>query len=78
MEHISDLIAHWQASAGVPLDPSALHVSEPLAAANPWRSLRREQLGAEALAALERFYAADTAFLLLAQQQLGSWPSLEA
>lgn len=78
MEHISDLIAHWQASAGVPLDPSALHVSEPLAAGNPWRSLRREQLGAEALAALERFYAADTAFLLLAQQQLGSWPSLEA
>ena len=78
MEQISDLIAHWQASAGVPLDPSALHVSAPLAAGDPWRNLRRDQLEAEALAALERFYAADWVFLSLAQQQLGAWPRLEA
>jgi hypothetical protein len=78
MEHIHELIAHWQASAGVLLDPSPLHVSEPLAAGDPWRCLQREQFGADALAALESFYAADRAFLVLAQQQLGAWPGREA
>jgi hypothetical protein len=77
MEHIHDLIAYWQASAGVPLDASPRHVSEPLAAGDPWRCLQRDQLGADALAALERFYAADRAFLVLAQQQLGAWPGRE-
>jgi hypothetical protein len=51
-----------------------LHASKPLAAGDPWRGLQRQQLGADALAALEQFYAADRAFLALAQLQLGAWP----
>jgi hypothetical protein len=74
MGQIHDLIAHWQEAAGVPLEARPLHASEPLAAGDPWRSLQREQLGADALAALEQFYAADRAFLALAQLQLGIWP----
>ena len=58
----------------MPLAASSLHASEPLAADDPWRGLHREQLGADALAALEQFYAADRAFLALAQLQLGVWP----
>jgi hypothetical protein len=77
MDQIDHLIAHWQDASGVPLEASPLHVSEPLAAGDPWRGLQREQLGADALAALEQFYAADRAFLALAQLQLGVWPGRE-
>ena len=74
MEQIQDLISHWAQASGVVLDLAPQHVSQPLEAADPWRRLRRDQLTPEALAALEQFYAADRAFLTLAQQQLGAWP----
>ena len=37
----------------------------------PWRGLQRDQLSPAALGALQQFYAADWAFLELAQQRLG-------
>ena len=73
MEQIDALLAHWVKESGLPLDLTPQHVSREEATKNPWRSLRRDQLSREALAALERFYAADWAFLELAQQQLGAW-----
>ena len=73
MEQIDALLAHWAKESGLPLDLTPQHVSREEATKNPWRSLRRDQLSREALAALERFYAADWAFLELAQQQLGPW-----
>ena len=73
MEQIDALLAHWAKESGLPLDLTPQHVSREEATKNPWRSLRRDQLSREALAALERFYAADWAFLELAQQQLGAW-----
>jgi len=74
MEQIQELINHWGQASGVALDLSPQHVSQSLEASDPWRRLRRDQLTPEALAALEQFYAADRAFLTLAQQQLGAWP----
>lgn len=73
MEHIQELISHWGQVSGVPLDLSPQHVSHSLEAADPWRRLRRDQLAPQALAALRQFYAADWAFLDLAQQQLPIW-----
>ncbi|WP_186549850.1 sulfotransferase family 2 domain-containing protein [Synechococcus sp. Minos11] len=73
MEQIDVLVAHWSKASGLPLDLTPQHVSREEATNNPWRRLRRDQLSSEALAALERFYAADWAFLELAQQQLGAW-----
>lgn len=78
MGQIQDLIAHWGKASGVALDLAPQHVSQPLEAADPWRRLRRDQLTPEALAALERFYAPDRAFLTLAQQQLALWPSVHS
>jgi hypothetical protein len=46
-------------------------VSQDLKQADPWRRLQRDQLSPDAIAALHRFYAADWAFLELAQQLLG-------
>ena len=73
MGDINTLVAHWSKASGLPLDLSPQHVSSAEAAHNPWRRLKRDQLSVEALAALNRFYAADWAFLELAHQQLGSW-----
>ena len=73
MKQIDALVAHWAKASGLPLDLTPQHVSREEATNNPWRRLRRDQLSSEALAALERFYAADWAFLELAQQQLGAW-----
>jgi len=73
MEQINALASHWSKKSGLPLDLTPQHVSSDEAIDNPWRRLRRDQLSSEALAALERFYAADWAFLELAQQQLGAW-----
>ena len=73
MEQIDALVAYWSKASGLSLDLTPQHVSSDEAMDNPWRRLRRDQLSSEALAALERFYAADWAFLELAQQQLGPW-----
>ena len=73
MEQINALVAHWSKASGGQIDLTPQHVSSDEAMDNPWRRLRRDQLSSEALAALERFYAADWAFLELAQQQLGAW-----
>ena len=73
MEQINALVAHWSKASGRQIDLPPQHVSRDEASNNPWRRLRRDQLSSEALAALERFYAADWAFLELAQQQLGAW-----
>ena len=73
MEQIDALVAHWAKASGLPLDLTPQHVSSQEATGNPWRRLRRDQLNPEAISALRRFYAADYAFLDLAQQQLGSW-----
>ena len=75
MEQIRDLIAYWGKASGVALDLAPQHVSQPLEATDPWRRLCRDQLTPEALAALEQFYAADRAFLTLAQQLLPVWQS---
>ncbi len=71
MEQIDWLLQQWGRSAGIQLDTTSQHVSQPLAGSNPWRRLQRDQLSPEAIAALHRFYAADWAFLELAQQLLG-------
>ena len=73
MEQINSLVAHWSKASGLPLDLTPQHVSSDEATKNPWRRLQRDQLSSQALAALERFYAADWAFLELAQQHLGAW-----
>ena len=67
MEQIDALLAHWAKESGLPLDLTPQHVSREEATKNPWRSLRRDQLSREALAALDRCYAAAWAFLELAQ-----------
>ena len=73
MEQIDALVAHWAKASGLPLDLTPQHVSSDEAIENPWRRLRRDQLSQEAISALRMFYAADWAFLELAQQQLGAW-----
>ena len=73
MEQIDALVAHWAKASGLPLDLTPQHVSSDEAIENPWRRLRRDQLSQEAISALRMFYAADWAFLELAQQQLGPW-----
>ena len=73
MESIESVIHHWSSVSGLELDASPQHVSATLAAEDPWRRVHREQLSVEALQALETFYAADRAFLALAQHKLGSW-----
>ncbi|EHA58653.1 sulfotransferase family 2 domain-containing protein [Synechococcus sp. WH 8016] len=71
MEQIDWLLQQWGQSAGIQLDTTPQHVSQNLEQANPWRRLHRDQLSPEAIAALHRFYAADWAFLELAQRLLG-------
>jgi hypothetical protein len=71
MEQIDWLLQQWSQSAGIQLDTTPQHVSQDLEQADPWRRLQRDQLSSEAMAALHRFYAADWAFLELAQQLLG-------
>ena len=74
MEQIDWLLQQWGQSAGIQLDTTPIHVSKPLEEVDPWRRLQRDQLSPEATAALHRFYAADWAFLELAQQLLGAIP----
>ena len=69
--HKSDAMQQWGQSAGIQLDTTPQHVSQDLEQADPWRRLHPDQLSPEAIAALHRFYAADWAFLELAQQLLG-------
>ena len=71
MEQITPLLQPWQEVSGVLLDATPQHVSSALANDDPWRGLQRDQLSPAALDALQRFYAADWAFLELAQQRLG-------
>ena len=72
MENINELMQHWQTVSGMEIDASSQHVSRDLEHENPWRRLRREHLTPEALRALHQFYAADWAFLELAQTVLGT------
>ena len=53
------------------LDAIPQHVSSALVNDDPWRGLQRDQLSPVSLDALQQFYAADWAFLELAQQRLG-------
>jgi len=71
MEQIDWLLQQWGQSAGMPLDIIPLNVSQDLEQDNRWRYLQRDQLSSEAIVALHRFYAADWAFLELAQQLMG-------
>ena len=71
MEQITPLLQRWQQVSGVLLDATPQHVSAALADNDPWRGLQRDQLSPSALDALQQFYAADWAFLELAQQRLG-------
>jgi hypothetical protein len=73
MEEINALIRHWSAAAGVAIDAAPQHVSAVQGADDHWRRLQRGDLSAEAITALEQFYAADWAFITLAQQLLGAW-----
>lgn len=70
MEQIATLLKHWEQASGFPLDATPQHVSSELTNTDPWRRLQREQLSPAALQALKQFYAADWAFLDLAQQLL--------
>ena len=72
MENINELMQHWQTVSGMEIDASSQHVSRDLEDKNPWRRLKREHLTPEALRALHQFYAADWAFLELAQTVLGT------
>ena len=72
MEQIDWLLQQWGQSAGIQLDTTPQHVSQDLEQADPWRRLQRDQLSPDAIAALHRFYAADWAFLELAQHILGN------
>ena len=78
MDQIQVLIEHWSSVSGIALDTTPQHQSKALEAADPWRCLHRDQLSPEAIAALQRFYAADWAFLELAHQHLGQWPEQNA
>ena len=71
MEQIDWLLQQWSQCAGIEIDTTQQHVSQALADSDPWRRLHRNQLSPEATAALHRFYAADWAFLELAQHILG-------
>ena len=71
MEQITPLLQRWQEVSGVLLDATPQHVSSALTNNDPWRCLQRDQLSPAALGALQQFYAADWAFLELAQQRLG-------
>ena len=73
MDQINALLAHWSEASGLSLDLSPQNVSSEEMSQNPWRRLRRDQLSPDAIAALQRFYVADWAFLELALQQLGPW-----
>nr|WP_115093312.1 sulfotransferase family 2 domain-containing protein [Synechococcus sp. UW106] len=73
MEQIDALVSHWAKASGLQLDLTPQHVSSQEETNNLWRRLKRDQLSAEAIAALQNFYAGDLAFLELAQQQLGAW-----
>lgn len=73
LEQIEAVLQHWQQASGVALDRTPQHVSDALASNDPWRRLQRCDLTPAALAALERFYAADFAFITLAHQVLGEW-----
>jgi hypothetical protein len=73
MEQIDVVLHHWQQASGVALDSTPQHVSSVVTSNNPWRCLQRQDLTTEALRALKRFYAADFAFIALAQQVLGDW-----
>lgn len=72
MENINELIQQWQTVSGMEIDMSSQHVSRDLEEENHWRRLKREHLTPEALRALHQFYAADWAFLELAQTVLGT------
>ena len=71
MEQMTPLLQRWQQASGVALDATPQHVSSALANDDRWRGLNRDQLSPAALDALQQFYAADWAFLELAQQRLG-------
>lgn len=71
MEQITPLMQRWQQVSGVVLDATPQHVSSELTNDDSWRCLQRDQLSPAALDALQQFYAADWAFLELAQQRLG-------
>ena len=72
MEQIDWLLQQWGQSAGIQIDTTPQHVSQDLKQSDRWRRLQRDQLSPDAIAALHHFYAADWAFLELAQQILGS------
>ena len=71
MEQIDWLLQQWSQCAGIEIDTTQQHVSQALADSDPWRRLHRNQLRPDAMVALHRFYAADWAFLELAQHILG-------
>lgn len=71
MEQITPLLQLWQQVSGVALDASPWNASAELAKDDSWHCLHRDQLSPAALGALQQFYAADGAFLELAQQQIG-------
>ena len=71
MEQITPLLQRWQEVSGVLLDATPQHVSSAMTNDDPWRGLQRDQLSPASLDALQQFYAADWAFLELAQQRLG-------
>ena len=77
MEQITPLLQRWQQVSGVLLDATPQHESSALANDDPWRGLNRDQLSPAALGALQQFYAADWAFLELAQQRLGPMQTVE-
>ena len=70
MENINELMQHWQTVSGMEIDTSSQHMSRDLEHENTWRRLKREHLTPDALRALHQFYAADWAFLELAQTVL--------
>ena len=72
MENINQLMRHWQTVSGMEIDASPQHVSRDLEDENPWRRLQREHLTPQAIRALHEFYAADWAFLELAQTVLNT------
>ncbi|WP_114994118.1 sulfotransferase family 2 domain-containing protein [Synechococcus sp. UW179A] len=72
MENINELMQHWQTVSGMEIDTTSQHISRDLKDENPWRRLKREHLTHEALRALHQFYAADWAFLELAQTVLST------
>ena len=72
MKQIDWLLQQWGQSAGIQIDTTPQHVSQDLKQSDRWRRLQRDQLSPDAIAALHRFYAADWAFLELAQHILGS------